>query len=478
MNQIKIYPVHKQSVLQNDFVVYIRGLGEKKWREIPTYQVKVDMHDVRLASMAYFSFEGSVEVEIVSTRYIYQVDIRPVSKEIKSEFTTEKIRFLLDKPENLSVEINKDRFHNLHLFAGAIREDIPREYDDNVLVLEGDMNRFCGYYGAGIEEKLATLPNGRTLYIKPGIHYLEEGCLRVPSNTNVYMEEGAIIVGNFLCDHVENIHIFGNGILYLANFERYGGKCGFQLNYSNHITIEDCMIINPPHYSIALGQSEDVTIRNIKSFSCEGWSDGIDMMSCKNILVEGGFLRTSDDCIAIYGHRWNYFGDTHNVVVKDISLWADVAHPICIGTHGLSEKAGDVLENFVFENIDILEHHEYQAGYLGCMTINVGDKNLARNIRFENIRIEQIEHGKLFDLQVKWNPDYNPCPGRGIENVILKDIYFNGSGDETSVIEGFSQEFQVKDIYIENLVRNGVRVQNLKDGNIRVGNYVRNVSIR
>ena len=60
----------------------------------------------------------------------------------------------------------------------------------------------------------------------------------------------------------------------------------------------------------------------------------------------------------------------------------------------------------------------------------------------------------------------------------MKDIYFNGSGDETSVIEGFSQEFQVKDIYIENLVRNGVRVQNLKDGNIRVGNYVRNVSIR
>lgn len=478
MSQVSVYPVHKLAVLQNDYIVKVRALGESDWSIVPTYQVKVDMHDVRNASMAYFDFTGTVEVKVVSCHYIYQVDIRPINEQIKPEFTTQEISFVLNKPVNLSIEINKDRFHNLHLFAGKMIANVPDINSENVLVLEGNMERYSGYYKEGIEARLTNMPEGRILYIKPGIHYFEEGFLRIPSNTVVYMEGGAIIVGNFICDNVHDVHIFGRGILYLANFERYGGKCGFQLDYSSNITIEDCMLINPPHYTVALGECKNITIKNIKSFSCEGWCDGIDMMSCENILVEGGFLRTSDDCIAIYGHRWNYYGNTSKVRIKDVILWADVAHPICIGTHGESEKEGDILENICFENIDILEHHEYQAGYLGCMAINVGDKNLARNIKFENIRIEPFEHGKLFDFQVKWNPDYNPCPGRGIQNIILKNIYYDGDGDETSVIEGFSSEFMVYDVHIENLVRNGIRITSFEEGNIQVGQYTKNITIK
>ncbi|WP_310601510.1 glycosyl hydrolase family 28 protein [Anaerosporobacter sp.] len=476
MNQVKVYPVHKESILQDRYVVKVRAIGEENWLKVPTYQVKVDMHDVRLASMAYLDFEGSIEIEIESKVYIYRVDIRPLSKKIPVEFTTKKVNFILDKPANLSIEINKDRFHNLHLFAGEIRKDIPDENAENVLVLEGNSEKYCSF-GAETATKLEAMPKGRTLYIKSGIHYAGEGMFKVPSHTNIYMEGGAVVVGNFLCDHVEDVHIYGSGILYLANFERYGGKSGFQLNHSHNITIEDCILINPPHYTVALGECKNVTIRNIKSFSCEGWSDGIDMMSCQNIYVEGGFLRTSDDCIAVYGHRWSFYGDTRNVVIKGITLWADVAHPICMGTHGLSEEEGDIIEDIHFEDIDILEHHEYQAGYLGCMAINVGDKNIARNIVFDNIRIEPFEHGKIFDFQVKFNPDYNPCPGKGIENITLKNIYYTGQRDEVSVIEGYSEEFNVKNIYIENLVRNGVKVKTLEEGNIRVGKYVENVTL-
>lgn len=477
MNQVSNYPVHRLAVLQSDYIVKVRAVGDSEWSIVPTYQVKVDMHEVRNASMAYFDFTGVVEVRVESCKYIYQVDIRPISEQVKPEFTTHEISFILSKPMNLSIEINKERFHNLHLFAGRPIEDIPEMNPDRMLVLEGNLERYCGYYQEGIEEKLAELPEGRTLYIKPGIHYLEEGSLRIPSNTQVFMEGGAIIVGNFICRNVHNVRIFGRGILYLANFERYSGKCGFQLDYSNNIIIENCMIVNPPHYSIALGGCRNITIRDVKSFSCEGWSDGIDMMSCENVLVEGGFLRTSDDCIAIYGHRWNYYGDTKDVRIKDVILWADVAHPICIGTHGQSDKEGNILENLYFENIDILEHHEYQAGYLGCMAINVGDKNLARNIEFSNIRVAPFEHGKLIDFQVKWNPDYNPCAGKGIQNILLKNIFYNGSGEETSVIEGFNQEGIVQDIHIENLVRNGIRSTTFEEGNIRVGKYTKNITI-
>ncbi len=192
--------------------------------------------------------------------------------------------------------------------------------------------------------------------------------------------------------------------------------------------IENLIFINPPHYTVALGNCGNVVIRNIKSFSCEGWSDGVDMMNCRNVLVEGCFLRTSDDCVAIYGSRWDYHGGSREITVRHMTLWADVAHPTMIGVHGDHRKEGDVIEKILFENIDILEHHEFQPGYLGALAINAGDRNLVRNVTYRDIRIEPFEHGKVLDFQVKWNKDYNPAPGRGIQDILVEQVHIRGWG--------------------------------------------------
>jgi alkanesulfonate monooxygenase SsuD/methylene tetrahydromethanopterin reductase-like flavin-dependent oxidoreductase (luciferase family) len=54
----------------------------------------------------------------------------------------------------------------------------------------------------------------------------------------------------------------------------------------------------------------------------------------ENVTLDGLFMRSSDDCIAIYTHRWDYYGYTRNITVKNSTLWADVAHPINVGIHG------------------------------------------------------------------------------------------------------------------------------------------------
>lgn len=124
-------------------------------------------------------------------------------------------------------------------------------------------------------------------------------------------------------------------------------------------------MIDPPHYSIFIGQSEQIVIDNFKSFSTRGWSDGIDIMSSSEVRIQDVFMRNSDDCIAIYGSRWDFYGDTRNISVRDSILWADVAHPLMIGTHGDHERNGDTIESIVFANIDILNHHEPQENYWG-----------------------------------------------------------------------------------------------------------------
>ena len=219
-------------------------------------------------------------------------------------------------------------------------------------------------------------------------------------------------------------------------------------------------------------QIEDITI-----FSCEGWSDGIDMMSSKNVTVKDCFLRTSDDCIAIYGRRWDYNGDVSKIRITGCSLWADVAHPTIIGTHGDYEHNGNILEDIRFENLDILEHREHQAGYLGCLAINVGDKNTARNIAYENIRIEPFVHGKVLDFQVKCNPDYNPAPGAGIQGVSLKNISYLGQDEVPSEICGYNSDFRVSDVTIEDFFIRGKKAGTLEEANIEVGPYADRIRI-
>lgn len=122
MNEVKVYPVSEGGLLQNNFCLRVRPAGGREWQQVQTFQVKVDMHDVREASMAFFDFTGTVEVEITFPKFytVYQVKIRPLALGIPSSVEPKKITFFLDKPANLAVEINKDRFHNLHLFAGAM----------------------------------------------------------------------------------------------------------------------------------------------------------------------------------------------------------------------------------------------------------------------------------------------------------------------------------------------------------------------
>ena len=108
-----------------------------------------------------------------------------------------------------------------------------------------------------------------------------------------------------------------------------------------------------------------------------------------------------------------------------------------------------------YVNIDILDHKEKQLNYQGCMAINAGDNNLIRNVRFENIRVEDFRQGQLVNLRIFYNKKYCTAPGRGIENVLFKDISYTGDRAEVSVIEGYNEERKIKDIRFENLRVNG-----------------------
>jgi polygalacturonase len=265
------------------------------------------------------------------------------------------------------------------------------------------------------------------------------------------------------------VRITGRGILLQP-------QRGVEIKHSTNVSVEGIIVVNSKHYTIYGGQSKNITIRNLKSFSANGWSDGIDLMSCSDVTIDDVFMRNSDDCIAIYGHRWDFYGDVRNYKVTNSILWADVAHPINIGLHGNTEKQGEVIEDLVFKNIDILEQDEDDPDYQGCMAITDGDLNLIRNITFEDIRIEDFEEGQLLNLRVVNNAKYNTGPGRGIENITFRNISYTGLNLNPSVIKGLDANHAIKNITFENLRINGKEVKDVFSSNFKVGEFVKEVS--
>lgn len=189
-------------------------------------------------------------------------------------------------------------------------------------------------------------------------------------------------------------------------------------------------------------------------------------------------MRNSDDCIAIYAHRWDFYGDSRNIIVQNSILWADVAHTINIGLHGSGEEKNDLIENLTFKNIDILELDEDDLECQGCMAICAGDNNTVRTVSFEDIRVESIQEGKLLDVEVVFVSKYSTAPGKGVDNVQFKNIYYQGMGESPSLLKGFDSNRMVQNVRFENILINGVRARSLSEANIVTGENVKDVSFK
>jgi len=415
------YPAPIGSDLRNDFTVRVRQAGGE-WKTVDTYSVNVAkvvncQQTTEKASLGYFDFSGVVEVAVTYNHGSIHIGrIRPLSYGIVPIIKGNAMTFKLDRPQNLSVEVNGDIFHNLHLFANPIDTYQPNLKDSNLI------------------------------YFAPGIYQLPNDTLKVKSGKTVYIAGGAVLKGCIVVSKAHDVKILGRGIVHKEN------GLGIRIAYSHDVVVDGVITTTCP-----VGGSDNVTINNVKAISSFGWGDGMNVFASNNVFYDGVFCRNSDDCTTVYATRLGFVGGCKHIVMQNSTLWADVAHPIFIGLHGNVDDP-NVIEDLSYKNIDILDENERQIDYQGCMAINAGDDNLVRNVRFEDIRIEDIRCGQLLDLRVSFNHKYCKAPGRGIENVLFKNITYNGSHAELSLIAGYDDQRMVKDIRFENFKVNGVAI--------------------
>lgn len=445
----------------DDFTVQVRTPGGE-WQDLYEYGVQIDTDTKQTASMVYFDFDGSVEIQVMKNNGQFgAVSVAPLSSAIRPLRSGMVVRMTLTKPESFSLQFDDDRLRNLHIIAGKLPPARPA--------------------GANVH------------YFGPGLHVPPAGSDTFPvkSGDRIYMDGGAVLTGAFDLRGTKDVRISGRGLLWDP------GRA-IDLDGASDVEVSDLILVNsdrkPAARVMNIRNSHDVTVRGITGFTSGKWSDGINISTSQRVRLDGGYLRVSDDAVVVYavadcplcrerevatGIKYPMPpGDTTDIDVRNLRIWNDVAHALYIGHFG-DNAAPRTIRNVTFQNIDIMNLDEDDPDWEGAMAIYSGDTTMTRDITFSDIRVDRIEEGKLIHIVAGNNARYNKAAGRGIDGVTLRNISFTGDGlPSPSIISGLSAATAVRNVTIDNLQINGQRITTASQGNIRVGPFVTGLTIR
>ena len=467
-NDVVIYKAPEGEELNAKFNVSVNGMN------VPVYNAKICTEDqqgrhkagiyeeahLHFDITAFASFDmkkGPVKISVSVSEPIASAKILPTSFGIIPTIKDKTLTFEVDKPQHITVEINGDHIRSLHLFVNPEETDIPDPNDPNVI-----------YFGPGIHEiTTVSVGDNQTVYIAGGaivrgVLSEEEKTGRRPAS---FMLRG------------KNITFRGRGIFDQGLVPRTIARQTMSVTVDG-FKMEGVTLCNSSLWTVSLRDCNNVHIDNIKLFGHRANSDGIDINSSVDVLVENCFLRTWDDLIVVKTLE-NSGQDAERIRVRKCVLYNEIAHALSIGAE-LTRRVEDV----VFEDCDIIGDH----GREWTLRIYHTDKALIKNVRFENIRIEEsVKFASLWINTDVWTTDAER--GR-IENVIFKDITVNNSGyplHREFEFLGFDADHSINNVLIDNVVINGRKVvqedivinpERVPKEGIVMNDYVYNVTVK
>jgi len=433
-------PVHTCKVAPED--------PERRWKAMDDVVNSYLYFD----TAAFASFDlanGGADIKIFYPQKINSVKILPSSAAISSSIQDNYVTFHLDKPANLTIEINGEYINSLLLFANPPETDIPDKNDPNVI-----------YFGPGLHEvSNITVRDNKTMYVAEGA--IVKGVID-PNENWYYHNDGSGLKGYVPLIDIrgKNIKIRGRGIIDCSEIPSHGKNPLFITG--ENISIEGIIITNSPTWTMPIVESRHVSANNVKIIGHRSHSDGIDICNSHNVVVDGCFIRTLDDLVVVKTHP-DANGTAGDIVVKNCVLWNQVAHALSIG----AEITNDVT-NVLFENCDVI----HDIGREHTLRVYHTDGATVKNVRFENIRVE--ESTRLISLWIGeaiWSTDKQ----RGnIHDVTFSNINAQGSPLRIE-FKGYGPGAKVNNVLLNNITLNS---RPLSPNDIIKNEFVTNVTVK
>lgn len=426
------------------------GVRDKTQREQAVDNPKVAANTYDVASIAYFDLKkGPVTVTVSIEQNIIAAEVLPASAGIVPQVDGKTVTFQVDKPQNLTVELNNDDVGSLHLFINPEETDKPDPNDPDVI-----------YFGPGMHEVSAMeIGSNKTVYVAGGAFIrgkIVEGevhSVNQSSGLDYYHKPNFLLKG-------DNITFRGRGIIDQTLCPTHARNI-MQIYNCNNVKIEGVILHNSSTWTMDMRSCNNAKVDNVKIIGYRSNSDGIDICSSFDVIVQNCFIRTMDDLIVIKTPKG--FDKAGRIVAKNCVLANELAHALSLG----AEITQDV-EDVLFTDCDII----HDRGREWSMRVYQTDKGLVKNVRFENIRIEEAKKlASLWIGKAKWSTDEEYG---NIQDIIFKDITAKGSPLNIE-FQGYDENHTVSNVTMENITLNG---NPLNIDNIVSNEFVENVTLQ
>lgn len=442
--EVCVAPAAAGEALSADFTVTVGGVTA------PVYIAKVASKDPVLrfksvddvaasgtyfekAAFASFDFDGITDVTVACPEVVTSAKILPSSYGITPVINGKQVSFKLSKPCQLTLEVNGDWVHSLHLFGNALETGVPGTNDANVI-----------FFG-------------------PGIHEIDE--LAVTSGKTVYLADGAILRARPTPHHLPSVSLVGNNITLRGRGIIDGSQCPIHTQHllsirGTNIVVDGVTLRDSSVWTVPVRESQNVKITNLKLFGHRANSDGIDICDSRDVLVSNCFLRTLDDLVVI---KTEGQAPAENIVVKKCVLWNEIAHALSIGA-----ELRKPVSNVLFSDCDVI----HDKGREWTLRVFQCDSSLISNVTFENIRIEETRQlASLWIGRFVWSRDSE----RGhVQNITFKDIEATGAPAKIE-LQGFDAGHRVEDVRFQNVRVNGKAIV---ERDIQQNEFVRQVTVK
>jgi len=399
--------------------------------------------------------------------------VRPQSKGVKATADGRTARFAVNGPGYYSVEFDGEH-HALHLFVEP-RRDFAAEY--------GRPTRTFG----------------------PGIHFA--GRIELKSGDRVYLHRDAVVYGSLAAEDVEDVKVFGYGVIDAGIHERLFEHCykRFQHNAfhafdAKRLVLDGPVLLDSACWVCAFFNCEDVEIRNLKI--CGQWrytTDGIDVVNSRRVKVCNAFVRAFDDALVVKGIPEYRSQPVEDVLFERCTVWCGWGNSLEIGV----ETTAPSIRRVTFRDCDVIRAAGTTLDVEGGGEAEIGD------VTYENVRIERgrirrmiLDRGdgrtwadcagenlfsdpsliRVSNRRYKWLDPKGEHPFGRIGDVLFKDISVrleegvkapsvNLNADESSGI-AFGT------IRIENLAVDGRRVESVRSLNLRASNAAATANLK
>lgn len=459
----------------------------------PYYNVRVMYANGTKSSVFSYSVP-TVNSEIHSFGYIEATaDMLPLTVTIEAQYNVSSA-FVIPEKFGITPVVDDNKVS----FA-------VKSFDDYNVLFNGKFNFSLPYTVFVREYETIDVPHGYNLIeYKAGIHYVDY--VDIESNTMVYLHSGAYLIakqpdlyteqnsintqGNhqwkafFRAENKENIIIKGCGVVDFSNLDLHA-RHPLQMTGCTNVKVSGVTFINGPLWQMHFVDCKYVTVENVKLFGYRINSDGIAVCNSKKVRVQNCWIRSGDDLFEVKATKSsapNSQTGGESIVFRHNQAWAEKTR-----SFGFIQESLMDVDGVLFEDCSSLLQVATMYDAMGAFLVIVGDTSTVKNVTFKNCdsyycqgfvmnvavgpnfwsegdywgRIENITFSGISYYNDFSNYDVvlaqdivlsNNTQGVNISN---KDMRANGTGQ-------LGSSENVKNIVFENIVQDGVRIDDLE----------------